>query len=63
MRPLPPMGRQQVYALLRFRIEPTAENASAREHQSVNLAALNNGKFKVAVKRRGKDELPLHRLA
>jgi hypothetical protein len=60
--PLTPMRRVHVNALYRFRIEPTAEEAAAAgKFQRVYFAGrIKNGEFKVVVKRRGRDGLPIH---
>src|SRR5690348_13360584 len=56
-RPLVPVGREPRLGL---RVDPSAENAPAREHESVRAVVVDDGQLKVAVERRVGYRLPPH---
>lgn len=58
--PFAPMRRVDVDRLVCFGFEPAGEDAAAREYQRVQPFHIENGKFQIAVKGRGRNWLPLH---
>ena len=52
------MGRVNFYSLPAVRLDPAAQNAAAREDQRVHAAAVDHGKFEVAIKGGGCYGLP-----
>ncbi len=52
------MGGVNFYSLAGVRLDPAAQNAAAREDQRMHAAAVDHGKFQVAIKRGGCYRLP-----
>ena len=47
-----------VEAFLGLRVDPTAEDATARKRESVSAGVIDHGQLKVAVERCGRDRHP-----
>jgi len=56
------MRRADVEPRFGCRLDPSAQNAAAREHKSMCLASVEHRQFKLAVERRGGYRLPLRAL-
>ena len=54
----PPVGGAHVHPLLGFRLRPSAEYTTAREHESIWTVAIDDGEFEIAVEGRAGDGLP-----
>jgi hypothetical protein len=61
--PRAPMRGPHVDTFLSLGINPTAEDATARKHQSVHAVVTDNCEFKIAAKWRGGYKLPIHRIS
>ena len=58
LTPLPPVGRTHFDPLRGFCLGPSAEHATAGEHERVWTIPIDHGKFQIAVERRGGDWFP-----
>ena len=58
--PIPPVGRVDVEPFLRFGIDPCMIDAPACEHERMRAAVVEHRQLKIAVERRGGNDLPHH---
>ena len=58
-RPFPPVRRTHLNSLLCVSVDPTAKNATAREHQGMWPIIVDDRQFEIAVERSARYRLPL----
>jgi hypothetical protein len=61
IEPFPPVRRAYIDPVLRLCFDPSAENTTAWKGESVRPIVADHGQFKVAIKRRSRYRLPVHK--